>query len=176
MSNKKAENAFETFLFNSRFVVFLAVIGSLLAAVMVFVMSTWQVIVGVGTFLHIFNNVEESESLIAILVSSIDEYLFATVLLIFSMGLYELFISKLDPASRKPDSRPNWLKINTIDDLKLTLGKVILMILIVSFFRHSLDIKFDSPLDLVLLGVGIILIAGALYLTHLFAEKVEEKE
>ena len=82
------------------------------------------------------------------------------------MGLYELFISKIDPASRTPDSRPNWLNIQNLDDLKGTIGKVILMILIVSFLEKSLSIEYATPLDLLYLCVGIILISGALFLTH----------
>lgn len=104
--------------------------------------------------------------IVPLIINSVDSYLFATVLLIFSMGLYELFISKIDPASRTPESRPNWLNIRNLDDLKGTIGKVILMILIVSFLEKSLSIVYATPLDLLYLCGGIILIAGSLYLTH----------
>jgi len=104
--------------------------------------------------------------LVAQFVSSIDGYLFAMILIIFSMGIYELFINKIDPVNRKLDKRPSWLQINSIDELKTSLGKVILMILIVSFFEHSLSIKYETVIDLLFLGVGILLISAALYLTH----------
>ncbi|MDR3365753.1 MAG: YqhA family protein [Prevotellaceae bacterium] len=99
-------------------------------------------------------------------LQSVDGYLFATVLLIFSMGIYELFINKIDVVRKRKDSRPNWLVINSIDDLKSSLGKVILMILIVSFFEHSLNIKYENISDLLFLGIGILLISAALFLTH----------
>ncbi|MDR2410447.1 MAG: YqhA family protein [Bacteroidales bacterium] len=158
---------FETILFSTRFVTFLAVLGSLLAAIALFIVSTLQVVKGLIFFVDIIKGASENlEHLVAMFVSSVDGYLFATVLLIFSMGTYELFINKIDVVSKQKDSRPNWLIINSIDDLKSSLGKVILMILIVSFFEHSLDIKYENISDLMFLGIGILLIAVALFLTH----------
>ncbi|MDL2291165.1 YqhA family protein [Desulfovibrio sp. OttesenSCG-928-F20] len=167
---RKLEELFEFFLFNSRIVTLLAVLGSLVAAVVMFIKGTMKIGNAVVLFWGQVTGTHEgahgSEELVALLVSSVDIYLFATVLLIFSMGLYELFISKIDPASRTPDSRPNWLKIDDLDTLKGLLGKVILMILIVSFFEKSLSIDYQSALDLLYLGVGILLVSGALFLTH----------
>ncbi|MDR1594421.1 MAG: YqhA family protein [Prevotellaceae bacterium] len=158
---------FETILFSTRFVTFLAVIGSMLAAVTLFVTSTMQVADGLVFATDIVTGKStDLEHLIAKFVSSVDGYLFATVLLIFSMGIYELFINKIDLVNKQKDSRPNWMVINSIDDLKSSLGKVILMILIVSFFEHSLKIKYANISDLLFLGIGILLIAAALFLTH----------
>jgi uncharacterized membrane protein YqhA len=163
------ENVFESFLFNCRFITILAVLGSLLASVIMFVNGSLEVIHGLHQFYEAhFSDatVHEGSELVQTLVSSVDEYLFATVLLVFSMGIYELFISEIDPASRKSDTRPNWLKISSIDDLKSSLGKVILMVLIVSFFKYSLQIKYNSAGDLLFLGIGVLLVSAALYLAH----------
>ena len=83
-------------------------------------------------------------------VSAIDIFLFSTVLFIFALGIYELFINKIDLVNRNKEERPNWLVVKSIDDLKTALGKVILMILIVSFFRALIEyeIRFDSPTSL----------------------------
>jgi uncharacterized membrane protein YqhA len=170
MGMKILEEVFETILFNSRLVTILAVLGALASAVVMFIKGTMQIVHGVYVFYGQMTNFRPGEEghdvLVPLFVSSVDNYLFATVLLIFSMGLYELFISKIDPASRTPESRPNWLKISSLDDLKGSLGKVILMILIVSFFEQSLSIEYSSALDLLFLGVGVLLVAGALFLTH----------
>lgn len=164
------ENIFETFLFNSRIITLLAVLGALLSSVIMFIKGTMKIIEGASLFWKQISGVQEtphdSDTLVALFVSAVDIYLFATVLLIFSMGLYELFISKIDPASRTPNSRPNWLKVSSLDDLKSSLGKVILMILIVSFFEKSLSIEYFNAQDLLFLGLGILLVAAALYLTH----------
>ena len=60
----------------------------------------------------------------------------------------------------------NVLLIGSLDDLKSRLAKVILMILIVKFFEHVIDMHFDQPLDLLYLAGGIALIGSALWLTH----------
>jgi uncharacterized membrane protein YqhA len=94
----------------------------------------------------------------------IDGYLFATIMLIFAMGLYELFISKIDFAEHS-DLAERILLIRSIDDLKDRLAKVIFLILIVKFFEYALHQSYDTPLALMQLSVGIVLVAGALWLT-----------
>jgi uncharacterized membrane protein YqhA len=159
----KSVKAFEAFLFGLRFITFLAVLGSMFASIALFISSSIQIYKGLRMFLT--TNIE-LEELVGKFVGAIDGYLFAMILVIFSMGIYELFINKMDPVDKQLDSRPSWLKINSIDDLKSSLGKVILMILIVSFFEHSLDVEYGGIKDLLFLGVGILLISVALYLTH----------
>ena len=168
---KLLEEVFETILFNSRIMTILAVVGALISSFVMFIKGTLQIINGICIFYDQVKNFHPGaehgpDTLVAHFVASVDNYLFATVLLIFSMGLYELFISKIDPASRTEESRPNWLKVSSLDDLKSSLGKVILMILIVSFFEQSLSIQYTNALDLLFLGTGILLVAGALFLTH----------
>ncbi|MDR1458800.1 MAG: YqhA family protein [Bacteroidales bacterium] len=174
----KYVKSFEMFLFSLRFVTFFAVLGSMIASIILFVTSSMQVYKGVLDFIHHFGQTDGGsiEHLVATFVASIDGYLFATVLIIFSMGVYELFINKIDPVNKVLDSRPSWLQINSIDDLKSSLGKVILMILIVSFFEHSLNIHYETVSDLLFLGIGILLIAAALFLTHVHGKHKENSK
>jgi len=158
---------FEFLLFHSRFITILAVIGSLLASIVMFIKGTIKIVSAVASFCKRVIGAHEtgygSEELVAF-ISAVDIYLFATVLLIFSMGLYELFISEIAPASQTSDTRPSWLKISSLDDLKSSLGNVILMILIVTFFEKTLIVAYHNALDLLYLGVGILLVSAALYL------------
>jgi len=164
------ENFFEYFLVNSRFLVLFGVLGALFSLVILFLMGTMKiantVIVFWGQITGAQDAAQGADTLVALFVSSVDIYLFATVLLIFSMGLYDLFISKIAPTSRHKELRPQWMQVSSLDDLKSSLGKVILMILIVWFFEQSLIIKYHTALDLLYLGVSILLVAGALYLTQ----------
>ena len=165
----KLENFFESFLFSSRLVTLLAVLGALFSSVVMFIMGTMKIVNSVAKFWDQITGARDTESsgaVVALFVSSVDIYLFATVLLIFSNGLYELFIKGVDPAARYPGTRQNWLKVSSLDDLKSSLGKVILMILIVWFFEKALVIEYHTALDLLCLGVGVLLVALALYLTH----------
>jgi uncharacterized membrane protein YqhA len=163
------ETVFETFLFNSRLIVILAVLGSLAGSVLMFLKGTLSIYLAGAHFLHAplaMAKGEGGEELSIALISSVDSYLFATVLLIFAMGIYELFISKIDPASRTEDSRPNWLAIHSLDDLKSAVGKVIVMILIVRLFETAVEMKYDAPLHLVYLGISAVSVSFALYLVH----------
>lgn len=160
--------AFESSLYFSRFLTLFAVVGSLLAAVALFIKGSAVVIHGLVKFFQTnsISDAEEYEPLLAAFVSSVDIFLFAMVLIIFGMGIYELFINKIDPVERKADARPSWLQISSIDELKSSLGKVILMVLIVSFFKHSLDIQIQSSQDLLLLALGVVLIAVSLFIAN----------
>ena len=95
-------------------------------------------------------------------LSAIDKVLLDTVLIIFSLGLYELFISKIDQAIEGSEI----LLIKNLDDLKNRLGKVILMILIVTFFKHVIRIDYNDPLNILYLAAGILMVALSLYFSH----------
>ena len=163
------ETTFETFLFNARLIVILAVLGSLTSSVLMFVRGAMSIFYTALEFVKhpLAHSHEGGEELSVALISSVDSFLFATVLLIFAMGIYELFISKIDPASRTATSRPNWLQIHSLDDLKGAVGKVILMILIVRLFESAVKMKYDHPLHLLYLGLAVLFVAAALYLQHL---------
>ena len=95
----------------------------------------------------------------------VDGYLLAVVLLIFSLGLYELFISDIDQAHGSKASS-KILVINSLDDLKSRLAKVILMIMIVTLFEEAINMHISQPIDLIYMGGSIALIALALYWSH----------
>jgi uncharacterized membrane protein YqhA len=169
---KLLETIFESVLWNSRFVIIAAVVGSLLAGFAIFYMTTVDV---VNLFMHAlhyanFALTDEArktlhDSTVTHIVEAVDGYLLATVMLIFSLGLYELFISDIDQAHGKRASS-KILVITSLDDLKSRLAKVILMILIVTLFQEAINMKLSTPLDLVYLGASIALIALALYFSH----------
>ncbi len=169
---KYLEWLFEGSLWNSRFVILTAVVGSLLAGFAIFFMATVDVVLLVQHALHYADAdmaVEARKALhdstVTHIVEVVDGYLLATVLLIFSLGLYELFISDIDQAHGSKASS-KILVIGSLDDLKSRLAKVILMILIVTLFEQALNMKITAPIDLLYLGGSIALVALALYLTH----------
>ena len=168
----RLEKLFEGALWNSRFVIIVAVVGSLLAGFAIFYMATVDV---VNLFHHALHYADSSlteearkvlhDNTVSHIVEVVDGYLLAIVMLIFSLGLYELFISDIDQAHGSKSSS-KILVISNLDDLKTRLAKVILMILIVTLFEEALNMKLNTPLDLVYLGASIALISLALYLTH----------
>lgn len=169
---KLLEGLFEGTLWNSRFVILSAVIGSLVAGFVIFYMATVDVYF---LFQHALHYTDASltdearkalhDSTVSHIVEVVDGYLLATVMLIFSLGLYELFISDIDQAHGSKASS-KILVISNLDDLKGRLAKVILMIMIVTLFEEALHMKLESALDLVYMGASIALIALALYFSH----------
>lgn len=169
---KFLESLFEGSLWNSRFVILAAVMGSLLAGFAIFYMATVDVVNLVGHTLHYADASMSDEarkilhdSTVSHIVEVVDGYLLGTVMLIFALGLYELFISDIDQAHGSKASS-KILVIRSLDDLKSRLAKVILMIMIVTLFEEALNMKMSTPIDLLYLGGSIALIALALYLTH----------
>ena len=169
---KLLERLFENFLWKSRLMVLAAVLVSLISAAAVLYISTvdaWIMVSHLGEYMSSSLSTAERFALraetIKHVVEIIDGYLLATVLLIFGLGLYELFISKIDVAENA-EGASKILIINNLDDLKNRLSKVILMILIVRYFEHALNMKFETPLDLLYFAMGIAFLGLALYLTH----------
>ncbi len=166
------EKVFEGALWRSRYIVLFAVVASLAAGFAIFYMATVDVYY---LIVHIFHYADPSltgearkvlhDDTITHIVEVVDGYLLATVMLIFSLGMYELFISDIDEAHGSKTSS-KILVIESLDDLKARLAKVILMILIVTLFESALKMEMKTTLDLLYLGGSLALIGLSLYLTH----------
>jgi len=163
------EKGFEWLLWNSRFVVILAVISSILGMLLLFALA-FENMVGLAhayiemTFMGVEHEHFHVEA-VSQIISAVDDFLLGTVMLIFGLGLYELFISKLDIAHEN-EGASNILMINSLDDLKDRLAKVVLMILVVAFFKNVLHVTFDNPLNILYMGGGILMVSLAMYFTH----------
>jgi len=163
---------FEGLLWNTRFVVMLAVLSSLFGMFLLFALATMDMTHLAWEFIeYAFMGVEKQDfhtTAVAHIITAVDDFLLATVLLIFALGLYELFINKLDVAEdgANGNAANNILLIRSLDDLKDRLGKVVLMILVVAFFKNVLHVSFDNPLNILYMGGGILLVSLALYFTH----------
>ncbi len=97
------------------------------------------------------------------LIQAVDSSLLAAVLLIFALGLYELFIAPIVVPEDHPFRRV--LVIESLDDLKGKLATVIVMLLVVKFFERSQELKSANFLDLLMLAGGVALLGVGLWLT-----------
>lgn len=168
----RAEQFFEGVLWQSRLVVLAAVIASLFSAFAMFFMATVDAVYMLGHLADYASPAMDTaarkelhSNTVAHVVEIVDGYLLGAVLLIFALGLYELFISKLD-AAKGSETSSNVLLIESLDDLKGRLAKVILMILIVKFFEFTIGMPYESPLDLLYMAAGIALVGLSLYLSQ----------
>lgn len=101
------------------------------------------------------------------IIESVDTFLVALVFLIFAIGIYELFIGKFDPVIRITDKRPSWMRISSIDDLKSSLVKVLLIAMIVGFYKKTLE--GGNYQELMFLAIGIVLISVAFCIAEISA-------
>lgn len=168
---KSVESFFEALMWNSRMVVLLPVLLSLLLGFGLFIVTTVDALILTGDMLAYLDpglssdaRGEQRLQTISDVVAVVDGYLLAAIMLIFALGLYELFINRIDRAEGS-EFAARLLLIRSLDDLKDRLANVILLILIVKFFQQALNLKYKDTNDLLLLAAGIILVAGALFLS-----------
>jgi uncharacterized membrane protein YqhA len=160
------ERLFEGAIWNSRFIVLLAVIFGLIGAVILFIiasMDIWNVaVVSFQVVTHAIPHPEQfHEDVVAGIIGAVDLYLIAVVMFIFAFGLYELFISDIDQAAGKNGSK--LLAIDSLDQLKDKIAKVIVMVLVVNFFQRVLHTKFATPLEMLYFALAITALAVGLY-------------
>ena len=100
------------------------------------------------------------------IISSIDLFLIAIVLIIFGFGIYELFISEIDFTDSKFNQ--STLKIKDLDQLKNKIIKVIIIVLIVKFFERVLKFSdnFETTTDILYFGLSILSICIAYFLIN----------
>ncbi|MGH7728632.1 MAG: YqhA family protein [Vulcanimicrobiaceae bacterium] len=164
------ERGFERVLWGSRYLALIAVVGSLVAALAIFAIAAVGLVRGILAMAQLpgVAGAQLEYARVAVvgrIAGSVDGFLFALVLLIFALGIYELFVGPIAAAERSPFAR-RILLVGSLDDLKERLAGVILLILIVRYFEYALDANVRDGLDLLMLAVGIVLIAGALFFTN----------
>ncbi|RDX99631.1 hypothetical protein CR513_17291, partial [Mucuna pruriens] len=168
------EESIEKVIYRCRFMAILGVFGSLIGSFLCFIKGCTFV---TESFLQYFVN---RTKVIQMLIEAIDVYLLGTVMLVFGMGLYELFVSNLGSATSLPDQkpsdrsslfglftlkeRPKWLDIKTVDELKTKLGHVIVMLLLIGLFDKSKKAAINTPLDLLCFCISVLLSSSCLFL------------
>lgn len=161
------EKMFEQTLWTSRFIIILAVVFGLLGAIVLFVVASIDIYETtkyvVNTYLTGAHPEHFHDEVVGGLIGAVDLYLIGVVLLLFSFGLYELFISEIDPAKDKNGKENQLLAIHSLDQLKDKISKVIVMVLVVGFFQKVGHTQFNDALDLLYLALSITAVAVGLY-------------
>ncbi|KAF8077010.1 hypothetical protein N665_1070s0006 [Sinapis alba] len=168
------EEGIEKVIYRCRFMAFLGTLGSLFGSVLCFIKGCQYV---ADSFVQYSVN---RGKVILLLVEAIDTYLLGTVMLVFGMGLYELFISNLETSeSISHDSvsnrsslfgmfplkeRPQWLEVKSVSELKTKLGHVIVMLLLIGLFDKSRKVAITSVADLLCISASIFLSSACLFL------------
>ena len=173
-------NRFFTAVFSIRYLAVVAVIGPFLGAALMMLFGITNVIEAYMVYFGVEESegaIESGEAALITLVASLDHFLFATLLMIFGLGLYSLFFSSSqssddDDAAKK---RPSWNRIKNLGGMDEMLLKVIIMLLSVSFLEFVLRAGMGT-LEWPNLVIPLAVLALGLCLRWMGQSAAEEEE
>jgi uncharacterized membrane protein YqhA len=140
----------------SRYLILVAVFASYLAAAIIIIYSGLLLThILIELFLHPDLSVAAERQLVLECIELIDAFLLGTAFYIVALGLYELFINP-------HINTPNWLHIESLEDLKARLLAVIILVLSVFFLEQV--INWDKKSDILSLGIAEALMIAAITL------------
>ena len=142
--------------------VVIPVIFGLVSSCNFFLIGTLEIWSGINLHFDFLNpEGENTHKIVSYIVGGIDYYLIGIVLLFFSLGVYELFVSKIHIRFKDKDIKI--LQIESLEELKNKLIQVIIVALIVSLFKKMLGLRVQTTMDLVLVASSILLISISSY-------------
>ena len=164
----------------TRYIILIAVITLLFATFAVFIFGF---IATVTIVFETFGNAQfdaEGARIFSVeLIEMIDLFLLGTILFITAVGMQELFV---DPGLK--EVLPEWMSVNSLDQLKFNLLAVIVVMLAVLFLGVAASFELAEGGSIFGFGVGVALvIVAAGIAAYLFAkvdfmvsEEEQEKE
>ena len=163
---EKLEHIVETSLWTIRFLAIIPVVFGIISVLFLFILGSLEISMVLGEYNNIYIGNKLSEDTVSKIMSGviggIDLYLIGIVLMIFSFGIYELFISKIDVARETDELQI--LEVRSLDQLKDKILKLIVVVLVVSFFKRVMAMNVTSVMDLLYLAIAILLISASGYL------------
>jgi uncharacterized membrane protein YqhA len=161
------ERIFEGGLWSSRFMVIMAVVFGLVGAVSLFIVASFDVYDTAkyvfSTYLNHTHPHNFHEDVVGGIIGAVDLYLIGVVMLLFSFGLYELFISDIDAAKEEDGEDNKILAIHSLDQLKDKISKVIVMVLVVSFFQKVGHTEYNGALEMLYFALSITAVSVGLF-------------
>ena len=147
--------------------VILAVVFGLIGAVVLFLVASFDIYETakyvLNTYLTHAHPENFHEDVVGGIIGAVDLYLIGVVMLLFSFGLYELFISEIDAAKDEDGKENKILAIHSLDQLKDKISKVIVMVLVVGFFQKVGHTTYTGALDMLYFAISITAVSVGLY-------------
>jgi uncharacterized membrane protein YqhA len=104
-------------------------------------------------------------SVIAFVMQATDAFLFGLVLIVFAYAITFGFAFDLPETVRA--KLPQWMRVDGISELKITLIEVTLVYLVVDFATDMVEVETQVNWEMLIKPVAILLIAGALRLVEI---------
>jgi uncharacterized membrane protein YqhA len=163
-------NYFENAMIRLRYVSLIAVIASGLASVLMFIIGALKVYGAYSAyfsadFIDTTLPNEAANIAITFLIQAVDTFLIGLVFMIFSGGIYYLYIRHIDTDTAEVNS---WVRITNISQLKNILAELVIIILFVKFLEGGLKYGLNEyTWEMLVLPAGIMMLAIALKLLAL---------
>jgi uncharacterized membrane protein YqhA len=153
----------------SRVLVIIAIIGLILTSIIVIITGFAELFRILSFLLHDGLLSEEAGKFLSVTVTEmIDLYLIGLVLIIFALGLYQLFIdSDID--------LPEWLDTPSFDVLKARLLIVIVVVLAVLFLGYASTATDGIMIAGLGIGIGVVIVAIGYILSIASKGQIERK-
>lgn len=148
--NNKIKHILESLLFNSRYFILLAIVSTMLSSIFLFIWTVRNFTLFITQWKYL-----TEKDIIVNVVSWIDLFLLWIITLIVSFSLYEIYI-KSDISRIK---LPKALVVNNLDELKSKLTSVVLMILIITYFKYSINLTYNNSYELLAFAIWIFFIS-----------------
>ena len=142
----------------SRYLAIIGVFSLLVAALAAF---AWGTIKTASTILLVIQSMGGDARITIELIEIVDSFLVATAMLIFAVGLYELFIGEINV--------PEWMLAHNLYELKGKLSSMIVLVMGVKFLQKLLEVKDTG--DLLRTGIATALMSAVLIAFGYFGKK-----
>lgn len=151
-------NHFEPPFFKLRFILIVPILISMVGSVMMFAVGanhTYKAATAIllqGDF--------SNPGVTLPIIKALDAFLIGIILIIFSFGIYDFFVSILEPAEHA-GLRPDWFKFESTGELKTKMVELVLVILAILFFEQIIASvgTFEDPLLYLIIPVGAAILA-----------------
>jgi uncharacterized membrane protein YqhA len=123
-----------------------AVIGALVGAILMFTIGVASTLDAISGYVQDHDGEQTAgDGLVAMteVVAALDEFLFGLLLLVFAAGVYQLFSAPDLPRAEVRRHLPLWIHVTNLTQLKIRLVELVVVVLVVQFFRVVL-IEFDD--------------------------------
>lgn len=148
----------EKLLEKTRYLAFIGITSLLLASMAAF---GWGAVKTFNAIILIITSYGKDSYIAVSLIELVDSFLIAIALLIFSVSMYELFVSKLN--------LPDWMLAHNLHELKTKLSSVIVLVMAVKFLEHLVEWK--EPNDSLFFAIAVSVVATTLIAFSYFGEK-----
>ena len=138
----------------TRFTIVLAIIGIGVSSAVMLIYAIISLVKAIYTaFRDSEYTIDSVQHLALELIELTDFFLLGMVLYVVAIGMYELFIDPNIPV-------PDWMRVQSLDELKTQIVNVVIVMLVVTFLGVALSTK-EGGLDFLYFGLAIAVVVVA---------------